>query len=77
MADAVTTAHVGDVAVVEDGRFQKLILIVLTMSVEDVAAEDKVHRMALALEEEHIDSYFVLQCPYFVYLNYDHNTALQ
>ena len=71
------TEHVEDVAVVEDDRFQKLILIVLTMSVEDVAAEDEVHRMALALEEEHIDSYVVLQCPYVVYLNYDHNTALQ
>ena len=45
----VTIHCVGYVAVVEDGRFQKLILINMNPSVEDVAAEDAVHIMALAL----------------------------
>ena len=52
----VTTAHAGDVAVEEEVIFQKLILIGLTSSVEYVEAWDAVHRMALALEEEHIYS---------------------
>ena len=56
MADAVITAHVGDVAVVEDGRFQKLILIGLTPAVEDVVVKDAVHIMALNLERGVIDS---------------------
>ena len=49
MADVVTTACVGDMDVAEDGRFQKLVLIGKTLAVEDVAAEDAVHMMALAL----------------------------
>ena len=48
-SDAVTAVHAGDLAVTEDNRFQKLILISPTPVVEDVAAEDAVHRMALAL----------------------------
>ena len=48
-SDAVTAVHAGDVAVTEDNIFQKLILISPTTVVEDVAAEDAVHRMALAL----------------------------
>ena len=50
MADAVRTAHAGGVAVAEDNRFQKLILIGLTLAMEDVATEDAVHTMALALD---------------------------
>ena len=38
MVDAVTTAHAMYVAVVEDNRFQRLILVSLTPSVEYVAA---------------------------------------
>ena len=56
MADAVMTAHEGDVVVSEDDRSDKLILIGLTLSVEYVVAEDVVHRMSIALEEERIDS---------------------
>ena len=48
MVDVVTTAHLECVDVAEDGRFQKLKLIVLNTSMEDVVA---VHRMALVLEE--------------------------
>ena len=55
-ADAVTEVHVGSMAVAEDCRSQKLILIVLTQDVEDVVAEDTVHIMALNLEEESIES---------------------
>ena len=56
VADAVTAVHVGNMAVAEDCRSQKLILIVLTLAVEDVVAEDAVHIMALTLEEESIES---------------------
>ena len=56
LADAVMTAHEGDVVVSEDDRSDKLILIGLTLSVEYVVAEDVVHRMSIALEEERIDS---------------------
>ena len=48
--------HVGYVTVYENNRSQKLILIGLNTSLEDVVADDAVHRMALVLEEEHIDS---------------------
>ena len=37
-ADALMTGRVGDVAVAEEGRFQKLILIRLAPAVEDVSA---------------------------------------
>ena len=52
----VTTVHVSDVAMEDYGIFQKLILIGLTLAVEDVVAEDAVHRMALALEDKRIYS---------------------
>ena len=51
VAETVKIEHAGDVVVVEDGIFQKLELIILTTVVEDA-----VHRMALALEEELINS---------------------
>ena len=56
VVDTVTTAHVGCVAMEEDGRFQKLILIGLTPAVEDVVVKDAVHIMALNLERGVIDS---------------------
>ena len=56
VADTVTTVHAEGVAVAEDDRSQKLILIGLTPVVNDVVAEDAVLRMALALEEERIGS---------------------
>ena len=74
--DAATMVHVGDVAIAKDIRFQKLILIGLTPALEDVAAEDAVQRMTLALEEERIDSYVLSHWPYVVYLKDDHNTTL-
>ena len=48
--DAVTKAHSGDVTMVEDVKFHKLILIGMASAAKDVDAEDVVHRMALALE---------------------------
>ena len=54
--DLVTTVHKGEVSVAEDSRSHKLIIIGKTPAVEDVVAEDLVHRMALNLEEERIDS---------------------
>ena len=56
VADTVKTVHAEGVAVAEDDRSQKLILIGLTPVVNDVVAEDAVLRMALALEEERIGS---------------------
>ena len=56
MEDAAITVHLSDMAMVEDGRSQKLKVIGQTPAVEDVVAEDMEHKMALALEEEHIDS---------------------
>ena len=70
------TVHVGGMALVEDDRFQNLILIGLTLVMEDVVVEDLVHRMALDLEEECIDSYFVLHWPFVGYLNNEHDTTL-
>ena len=75
--DAVTVAHAGYVDVTEDDRFQKLILIGPTSSIEDVATESAVHRMALALEEYCIVSYVMLHQPIFGYLNNNHGTTLQ
>ena len=46
----------GDVAVAEDDKSQKLILISLTPPVEYVVSEEVVHRMAPDLKEERIDS---------------------
>ena len=57
--DVVTEVHVGNMAMAEDDIFQKLVLIGLTMSMDDVAAKYKLHRMSLALEEGIIDSYIV------------------
>ena len=54
--DAATMVHVGDVAIAKDIRFQKLILIGLTLAVEDVDTDYAVHRTELNLEEELIDS---------------------
>ena len=56
VADMVMMAHVGYMAVAEDGIFQKLKLIGLTPDVGDVVAEDAVHIMALEFEEDCIDS---------------------
>ena len=56
VTDAVTTVHTGDVDVAEDDISQKLILISLNPAMEDVVVEDALHIMALALEEERIDS---------------------
>ena len=77
VTDTVTVEHSGDVAVAEDNRFQKLIMIGLNTTMEDVAEEDTVQRMALVLEEEHIDFYIVLHRPYVGYLNNNHGTTLQ
>ena len=55
-ADAVTAVHEGDVDVAEDGTYHKLKLISLTPDVEDVTTKETVNRLALALEEERIDS---------------------
>ena len=46
----------GNVNAEEEKRSQKLKLIGNNTSVEDMDAEDAVHRMALALEEKCIDS---------------------
>ena len=56
VADVVTAVHAGDLAMTEDDRSQKLILMGLTAALEDGAAEDAVYRMTLALKEEFIDS---------------------
>ena len=56
VADALTKAHAWDVAMAEDVKFQKLILIGLTPAVEDVDTDYAVHRTELNLEEERIDS---------------------
>ena len=56
VVDAVIMVHAGGLAVAEDDRSQKLILIGLTPAVEDVAAECLVNRMALTLEEERIEN---------------------
>ena len=56
VADVVIKVHAGGVAVVEYNKFQKLILIGLTLEAEDVVAEDADHRMARASEEERIES---------------------
>ena len=56
VADTVKTVHAEGVAVAEDDRSQKLILIGMTLAVEDVVAEVAVHRMSFALEEERIES---------------------
>ena len=56
LEDTVTTAHEGDVATAEDDRSQKLILIGMTPFMDDVIAEDAVHRMEPDFEEEHIGS---------------------
>ena len=53
--DAVMTVHVGDVVVVDNGRFQKLELIGQNIAVEDVVTSDAVHIMAVTLGEECID----------------------
>ena len=50
VAVVVMVLHAGNVVVEEDVGYQKLILIVLTPAAKDVAAEDVVHIMALALE---------------------------
>ena len=52
----VVTVHTGDIDVTEDSITQKLILISITLYIEDLVAEDAVHRMVLALEEVRIDS---------------------
>ena len=54
--DVLMAAHAGGVAVAEDGIFQKLILISLTLAIEDVVAEDAVKIMVISLEEERIES---------------------
>ena len=56
LADAATTVNTGEVYVVEDRRFQKLILIVMTPAMEDVAVECAVHRMALSLRRSILTS---------------------
>ena len=56
VVETVTTVHTGYMGVAEDDRSQKLILVSLTTAVEDVDAEDAVHRMALALKEERNNS---------------------
>ena len=56
VADTLTTVHAGGVAVAEDDRYQKLILIGLTPVVNDVVSEGVVSIMALSLEEECIYS---------------------
>ena len=61
----------------EDNRYQKLIPIVMTLYVNDVVPEDAVHRMALALEEGHIDSKDVSHRSYVRYLNDDRNTTFK
>ena len=50
VVDVAVKVHAGDVAVEEDDRFHKLILIGLTPAKEDVVAEEMEHRMSLALE---------------------------
>ena len=42
-------SHAGDVAVAEDYRYEKLILICLSPAVEDVVAEYVVHIVGLYL----------------------------
>ena len=56
VADTEMTVHAGEVVMAEEGRSQKLILMGLTPAVKDVVTEDAVHIMALAFEEEHIES---------------------
>ena len=56
VVNAVTMAHAGNVDMAEEDISKKLIMIDMTPTVEDVAAKDRVHIMALALEEERIDS---------------------
>ena len=77
VAESVATAHEGDVDMEEDDIFQKLILIGMTLSVEDVVAEDAMKGMALDLKKECIDSYVFFHWKYVVYLNYDPNTTSQ
>ena len=72
----VITAHAWDVEVVEDDRFQKLVLIGLTLSVDYLYVEGTVQRMALYLEEDRIESYAVLHHTYVGYLNDNHVTTL-
>ena len=55
-ADLVTMVHAGDVTVSEYDISNKLILIGMNLDMDYVATEDVVHRMALNLEEECIDS---------------------
>ena len=52
----VTKVHVGEATVAKDEISQKLILIGMTTVVENAVTEDAVHRMLIALEEDHIDS---------------------
>ena len=55
VADAVTVVHAGDVVVTKDGRYHKLILIGLTLFIEDVFSEDAVNIMSVALGKERLD----------------------
>ena len=77
VTDVVITVHARDVAMAEYNRFQKLIMICLTLSVEDVVVEYAVHRMALALEGERINSSGMSHWPYVGCLNNDHKMTLQ
>ena len=56
VADMVTTEHAGELAMEEDGIFQKLKLIGLTPAEEDMVAEGAVSTMDIAFKEERIDS---------------------
>ena len=56
VVETITTSHTGCVAMAEDVIFQKLKLTSMTLAVDDVVEDDVVHRMALDLEEDRIDS---------------------
>ena len=56
VTDAVTMGHAGNVAMSEDVIFHKLILISLNLAMEGLVGSCAVHRRALVLKEERIDS---------------------
>ena len=69
VADEIMTAYARNLSMSEDDRFQKLVLISLTPDVKDVATEDVVHIMTLALEEDRINYYVMSHRTYVGYLN--------